>query len=42
MASFIARGCTVAELLILNRVQKRQQVLFQSDILGAGGGSVDK
>ncbi len=35
-------GYTVDELAILNRLQKHQQVLFLSDILGAGGGSVDK
>ncbi len=28
--------------MTLNQVQKHQQVLFLSDILGAGGGSVDK
>ncbi len=41
-ARFIARGYTANELTILNRVQKHQQVHFLSDILGAGGGSVDK
>ena len=30
------------DLLILNRVRKHQQVLFLSDILGAGGESLDK
>jgi hypothetical protein len=35
-------GYTADELAIINRVQKHQQVLFLSDILGAGGGSVDK
>jgi len=42
MYRFIARGYTANELAILNRVQKHQPVLFLSDILGAGGGSVDK
>jgi hypothetical protein len=42
MAQFIAAGYNGIELLILNRVQKHQQVPFLSDILGAGGGSVDK
>jgi hypothetical protein len=42
MSRFIARGYTANELATLNRVQKHQQVLFLSDILGAGGGSVDK
>ena len=42
MARFIAMGYTAEELRILNHVQKHQQVLFISDILGAGGGSVDK
>ena len=42
MSRFIARGYTTDELAILNRVRKHQQVLFLSDILGAGGGSVDK
>jgi hypothetical protein len=35
MARFIAMGYTVEELRILNCVQKHQQVLFPSDILGA-------
>jgi hypothetical protein len=35
-------GYTANELVILNRVRKHQQVLFLLDILGAGGGSVDK
>ena len=35
-------GYIADELAILNQVQKHQQVLFFSDILGAGGGSVDK
>jgi hypothetical protein len=42
MARFIAMGYTAEELHILNRVQKHQQVLFLLDILGAGGGLVDK
>ena len=42
MSRFIARGYTANELAILNRVRKHQQVLFLSDIPGAGGGSVDK
>ena len=42
MSRFIARGYTANELTTLNRVRKHQQVLFLSDILGAGGGSVDK
>ncbi len=42
MSQFIARGYTANELAILNRARKHQQVLFLSDILGAGGGSVDK
>ena len=42
MSRFIARGNTTNELAILNRVQKHQQVLFLSDILGASGGSLDK
>jgi hypothetical protein len=42
MSRFIARGYTEEELVSLNRVRKHQQVLFLSDILGAGGGSVDK
>jgi len=42
MSRFIAKGYTANELVTLNRVQKHQQVLFLSDILGAGGGSVDK
>ena len=35
-------GYTADELATLNCVQKHQQVLFLSDILGAGGGSVEK
>jgi hypothetical protein len=42
MSQFIAMGYTGNELVCLNQVQKHQQVLFLSDILGAGGGSVDK
>jgi hypothetical protein len=42
MSRFIAMGYTADELAILNQVQKHQQVLFLSDILGADGGSVDR
>ncbi len=43
MARFmIATRYTNEQLRILNRVRKHQQVLFFSDILGAGGGLVDK
>ncbi len=42
MAQLIATGYNGIKLLILNRVQKHQQVLFLSDILGVGGGLVDK
>jgi hypothetical protein len=42
MASFITMGYTATELLILNQVRKHQQVLFLSDIIGAGEGSADK
>ena len=42
MSQFIARGYTANQLAILNRVRQHQQVLFLSDVLGAGGGSVDK
>ena len=42
MARFIATGYTAEELSILNCVRKHQQVLFLLDILGAGGGLVDK
>ena len=40
MSQFIARGYTANELAILYQVRKHQQVLFLSNILGAGGGSV--
>jgi hypothetical protein len=42
MTRFIAVGHKGEDLLTLNRVQKHQQVLFLSDILGASGGSLDK
>ncbi len=42
MSRFITMGYTAAELLILNRVQKHQQILFLLDIIGAGGGLADK
>jgi hypothetical protein len=42
MAWFIAADYKGEELLTLNRVQKHQQALFLSDILGASCGSVDK
>jgi hypothetical protein len=42
MAQLIAAGYNGIELLILNRVQKHQQVLSLSDILGDGGSLVDK
>jgi hypothetical protein len=42
MARFIGLGYSVEDLLILNRVRKHQQVLFLSDILGAGGELLDK
>jgi hypothetical protein len=42
MSRFITMGYTAAKLLILNHVRKHQQVLFLSDIIGAGGGLVDK
>jgi hypothetical protein len=41
MARFIGLGYGVEDLLILNRVWKHEQVLFLSDILGAGGKSLD-
>ncbi len=42
MAQFIAVGCSEKELQSLNRVQKHQQVLFLSNILGASSGTADK
>jgi len=42
MSRVITSGYTANELVVLNRMRKHQQVLFLSDILGAGGGSVDK
>ncbi len=42
MAPFIAVDYNDIEVPILNRVRKHQQVLFLSDIVGAGGGLVDK
>ena len=42
MARFIGLVYGVEDLLILNRVQKHQQFLFLSDILGAGGELLDK
>jgi hypothetical protein len=42
MSRFITMGYTTAKLLILNHVRKHQQVLFLSDIIGAGGGLADK
>ena len=42
MTRFITAGYKGEDLLTLNRVQKHQQVLFLSDILGASGGSLDK
>ena len=36
MARFIGLGYGVEDLLILNRVRKHKQVLFLSDIFGAG------
>jgi hypothetical protein len=42
MAQFIAVGCSEKEIQSLNRVQKHQQVLFLSNILGASGGTADK
>ena len=35
-------GAPPPNFLFLNRVRKHHQVFFQSDILGAGEGSVDK
>jgi hypothetical protein len=42
MARLIVVGYRCDDLLMLNRVRKHQQVLFLSDILGAGGESLDK
>ncbi len=42
MARLIAIGYRGNDLRTLNRVRKHQQVLFLSDILGAGGKSLDK
>ena len=42
MSRFIPRGHNANELATLNQVQKHQQVLFLSDILGASGGLLDK
>jgi hypothetical protein len=42
MARLIAIGCRGNDLQTLNRVRKHQQVLFLSNILGAGGVSLDK
>jgi hypothetical protein len=42
MARLIVVGYRDADLRMLNRVRKHQQVLFLSDILGAGGESLDK
>jgi hypothetical protein len=42
MARFIGVGYRKDDLLTLNRVRKHQQVLFLSDILGAGGEPLDK
>jgi hypothetical protein len=42
MARFIAIGCRGNDLRTLNRVRKHQHVLFMSNILGAGGESLDK
>jgi hypothetical protein len=42
MARLIAIGYGGNDLQTLNRVRKHQQVLFLSDILGAGGKSLDK
>ena len=42
MARFMGLRYGVEDLLILNRVWKHQQVLFLSDILGAGGKLLDK
>jgi hypothetical protein len=42
MATFIAIGYRGNDLWTLNRVRKHQHVLFLSNILGAGGESLDK
>jgi hypothetical protein len=42
MARLIIVGYRDDDLRLLNRVRKHQQVLFLSDILGAGGESLDK
>jgi hypothetical protein len=42
MVRFIAIGYRGNDLRTLNRVRKHQHVLFLSDILGAGGESLDK
>ncbi len=42
MARFIAIGYRGNDLQTLNRVRKHQQDLFLSNILGAGGESLDK
>jgi hypothetical protein len=42
MARLIAIGYRGNDLWTLNRVRKHQQVLFLSNILGAGGESLDK
>jgi hypothetical protein len=42
MTSFIAIGYRGSDLLTLNRVRKHQDVLLLSNILGAGGESLDK
>ncbi len=42
MARLIVVGYRNDDLRMLNRVRKHQQVLFLSDILGAGGELLDK
>jgi hypothetical protein len=42
MARLITIGCRGDDLQTLNRVRMHQQVLFLSNILGAGGKSLDK
>jgi hypothetical protein len=42
MARFIGVGYRKDDLLTLNRVRKHQQVLFLSDILGAGSELLDE